>query len=205
MYTDAETGFVDLRARYYDPATGQFLSRDPLVALTRSPHAYVYDNPLNASDPLGLGCLVHKSNGGCLGASVVHEVQQPVAMFATLASHASAVAQTVAAACAAGVITGECAPLAEAVAVSLGAASTLATAEVTTYLCLTNGSSSSGCVAGGAATVVSSVSLGVSAGMGDGFRDIALKAILSDANAAVNTATMKSRLFPSLSDNAVCP
>ncbi len=27
-YTDAETGFQYLRARYYDPVTGQFLSRD---------------------------------------------------------------------------------------------------------------------------------------------------------------------------------
>jgi len=35
-YTDAETGFVYLRARYYDPTTGQFISRDPLVALTGS-------------------------------------------------------------------------------------------------------------------------------------------------------------------------
>ena len=53
-YTDAETGFVYLRARYYDPATGQFISRDPLVALTGSAYGYVYGNPLNLTDPLGL-------------------------------------------------------------------------------------------------------------------------------------------------------
>jgi len=51
---DAETGFVYLRARYYDPATGQFLSRDPLVALTRAPYAYAAGNPLNQTDPTGL-------------------------------------------------------------------------------------------------------------------------------------------------------
>ena len=28
-YRDAETGLVYLRARYYDPSTGQFLTRDP--------------------------------------------------------------------------------------------------------------------------------------------------------------------------------
>lgn len=32
----------------------QFLSRDPLVAATRSPYGYVSDNPLNANDPKGL-------------------------------------------------------------------------------------------------------------------------------------------------------
>ena len=43
-----------LRARYYDPSTGQFISRDPAVAMTREPYAYVNDNPLNATDPSGL-------------------------------------------------------------------------------------------------------------------------------------------------------
>ena len=31
-YQDSESGFYYLRARYYDPATAQFLTRDPLVA-----------------------------------------------------------------------------------------------------------------------------------------------------------------------------
>lgn len=53
-YQDAETGFIYLRARYYDPATAQFLTRDPAVAATRSPYGYVAGNPLNSRDPLGL-------------------------------------------------------------------------------------------------------------------------------------------------------
>lgn len=53
-YTDDETGFVFLRARYYDPATGQFLSRDPLVGTTRSAYGYVGGSPLNATDPSGM-------------------------------------------------------------------------------------------------------------------------------------------------------
>src|SRR5438270_13516016 len=52
--TDAETGLQYLRARYYDSATAQFLSRDPAVAATRSPYGYVGGNPLNATDPSGL-------------------------------------------------------------------------------------------------------------------------------------------------------
>lgn len=39
---------------YYDPATGQFLSRDPINELTREPYGYTYNNPLNATDPSGL-------------------------------------------------------------------------------------------------------------------------------------------------------
>jgi RHS repeat-associated protein len=53
-YTDTETGLVYLRARYYDPTTAQFLTRDPLESSTREPYAYVAGNPLNGVDPLGL-------------------------------------------------------------------------------------------------------------------------------------------------------
>lgn len=54
QYQDAESGLIYLRARYYDPATAQLLTRDPMVAMTRSPYGYVGGNPLNASDPSGL-------------------------------------------------------------------------------------------------------------------------------------------------------
>jgi RHS repeat-associated protein len=54
QYRDAESGLYYLRARYYDSTTAQFLSRDPLVAATRSPYGYVGDNPVNGSDPEGL-------------------------------------------------------------------------------------------------------------------------------------------------------
>jgi len=54
QYTDPESGLQYLRARYYDPSTGQFVSRDPMVAKTMSPYSYVSGNPLNATDPSGL-------------------------------------------------------------------------------------------------------------------------------------------------------
>jgi len=40
--------------RYYDPATGQFLSVDPLVDQTGQPYGYAGEDPANASDPQGL-------------------------------------------------------------------------------------------------------------------------------------------------------
>jgi RHS repeat-associated protein len=59
QYTDAETGFQYLRARYYDPATGQFLSVDPALALTASPYGFAGNDPLNFADPLGLFSFWH--------------------------------------------------------------------------------------------------------------------------------------------------
>jgi len=54
QYTDAETGFVYLRHRYYDPATANFLTRDPIEAITREPYEYAGGDPLNNTDPTGL-------------------------------------------------------------------------------------------------------------------------------------------------------
>jgi uncharacterized protein RhaS with RHS repeats len=45
---------VYLRARYYDPYTQQFISRDPLEGTTGQPYAYAYGNPLNFVDPADL-------------------------------------------------------------------------------------------------------------------------------------------------------
>jgi RHS repeat-associated protein len=53
-YTDP-TGLIYLRARYYDPATGQFLTADPLIDETRAPYAYGGGDPINVLDPSGRG------------------------------------------------------------------------------------------------------------------------------------------------------
>jgi len=63
---DALTGLYSLRARYYDPALGRFLSRDPAKPLLTAPHelnryVYVADNPLNAADPSGRFAAVEYS------------------------------------------------------------------------------------------------------------------------------------------------
>jgi RHS repeat-associated protein len=51
---DAESGLQYLRARYYDPATAQFLTRDPMVSKTQDPYGYAANNPVNYTDPTGL-------------------------------------------------------------------------------------------------------------------------------------------------------
>lgn len=56
--SDASTGLVFLRARYYDVQTGRFISKDPFSGITPLPqtlHAYTYgfNNPVNHTDPSG--------------------------------------------------------------------------------------------------------------------------------------------------------
>jgi hypothetical protein len=54
--------------RYYDPSTDQFLSVDPDVQETDQPYVFTNDDPLNATDPLGLkggvadACYAAESN-----------------------------------------------------------------------------------------------------------------------------------------------
>jgi tripartite motif-containing protein 71 len=53
QYTDPETGLIYLRARYYDPTTGQFLTIDPADAVTLSAYGYTENDPINGADPTG--------------------------------------------------------------------------------------------------------------------------------------------------------
>jgi RHS repeat-associated protein len=66
QYTNPDTGLIYLRARSYDPTTAQFLSTDPIEAITRAPYGYTGDNPLNLLDPSGLS--------GCGGIAVISAV-----------------------------------------------------------------------------------------------------------------------------------
>ena len=52
-YTDP-AGLLYLINRYYNPATGQFLSIDPAVSATQEPYSYASGNPVTNTDPTGL-------------------------------------------------------------------------------------------------------------------------------------------------------
>lgn len=74
-YRDATPDHYYLRARYYDPLTGRFLTRDPFPGFatepqSQNPYAYVSNNPVRYTDPSGLcaaeanlGLLDRVSNG----------------------------------------------------------------------------------------------------------------------------------------------
>jgi RHS repeat-associated protein len=55
QYTDPTSGLIYMQARWYDPATAQFLSADPLEAVTGAPYNYAGDDPTDQTDPTGLG------------------------------------------------------------------------------------------------------------------------------------------------------
>jgi RHS repeat-associated protein len=73
------TGLQYLRARYMDPDTGRFISRDPMAAgpaWGQHPFGYAGASPASSADPTGLWCVW----GGCVdrdGASIGgHEVAE---------------------------------------------------------------------------------------------------------------------------------
>jgi RHS repeat-associated protein len=52
---DEENGLFYMRARYYDPEVGRFISKDPIGLLGGlNMYAYVQNNPINYIDPWGL-------------------------------------------------------------------------------------------------------------------------------------------------------
>jgi RHS repeat-associated protein len=81
QYTSSDTGLIYLRAREYDPATAQFLSVDPLEAITRAPYTYGEDNPLNRRDPSGLLTV-----GICVGGEVALGVRVGVSACGQVSS-----------------------------------------------------------------------------------------------------------------------
>ena len=59
---DSETGLLYLRARYYDPSLGRFISADPFWGRLEDPVSqnrfiYVHNNPLLYTDPSGLATV----------------------------------------------------------------------------------------------------------------------------------------------------
>lgn len=68
---DTNSGFYYLRARYYSPENGRFISQDPFRGYDRDPdslhrYAYVYNNPINFLDYSGKFTLMQQVAVGAL-------------------------------------------------------------------------------------------------------------------------------------------
>jgi RHS repeat-associated protein len=78
---DSESGLVYLRARYYDPRTGRFLSADPVPG--EHPYVYANNNPLRFIDPTGRKVGGTNSTGGY----VVVDVEIGYTYISSLLAH----------------------------------------------------------------------------------------------------------------------
>jgi RHS repeat-associated protein len=73
QYTLGQSGLQFLQARFYDPATAQFLTVDPAGGITGQPYGYADGDPLNYDDPsgdwatpvFGDACLDPEVTAGC--------------------------------------------------------------------------------------------------------------------------------------------
>jgi RHS repeat-associated protein len=73
-YTDSETGLTFCTNRYYDPATGRWLTRDPIkYSGGINQYSYVVNNPVFFADPTGLAAIVqlYRCYNIIIGAPVV--------------------------------------------------------------------------------------------------------------------------------------
>jgi RHS repeat-associated protein len=75
QYASSDTGLIYLRAQVYDPATSQFLTVDPLEAITGAPYMYAGDNPINRMDLTGL--LESTQSPGELGIPCIYPFCAP--------------------------------------------------------------------------------------------------------------------------------
>jgi RHS repeat-associated protein len=85
---DTDLGLYYLRARYYNPKTGRFLSRDSVdgssvLPVTFHKYLYVGDNPIRFVDPLGKA-LSDYAGAGAIALSAVVDLGQKVNIEGTI-------------------------------------------------------------------------------------------------------------------------
>jgi RHS repeat-associated protein len=87
---DSDLGLYDLRARYYNPATGRFLSRDPKDGKAKIPatlHRYLYaiGDPANHVDPKGRESMLETGSlDEIIGTTPVPAIVEMVGNFVQL-------------------------------------------------------------------------------------------------------------------------
>ena len=89
--TDPNVGLQYLRARWYEPTTGRFISQDPTMGSTLNPlslnrYTYAWSNPTNMSDPSGYWPAWLNKAVSAVGnavSSAVHTVTSAVSTAAT--------------------------------------------------------------------------------------------------------------------------
>ena len=79
---DEDLGMYYYRARWYDPFSGRFLSRDPLGSSRHlNLYSYVFNNPLNFIDPLGL-----EAEDPCVWFGLIGEAETRIAEIDSILS-----------------------------------------------------------------------------------------------------------------------
>jgi RHS repeat-associated protein len=93
-YRDSTSGLYYLRARYYDPTTATFLTRDPLEATTGLAYGYTNGNPLQYGDPTGECSALNWARSFTIdvGSAVSHCSMEDSTLRATDAARASVAA-----------------------------------------------------------------------------------------------------------------
>jgi RHS repeat-associated protein len=91
---DSDLGLYYLRARYYNPLTGRFMSRDPEDGKAADPktlHKYLYagGDPINGFDPTGLATMTKPQSGvgGALAeyAGIISDISFKIAFYTQFA------------------------------------------------------------------------------------------------------------------------
>ncbi|THF72496.1 RHS repeat-associated core domain-containing protein, partial [Cohnella fermenti] len=85
-FFDAEVGLYYLRARYYDPYVGRFISRDTYTGRDDSPlslnlYTYVLNNPLMFVDPSGHTAVALRDLATATGASVSYDAKTGISTY----------------------------------------------------------------------------------------------------------------------------
>jgi RHS repeat-associated protein len=97
---DSDLGLYYLRARYYNPSTGRFLSRDPedgKIKISATLHKYLYasGDPVNRIDPTGRADFVEVENVDNVSITMGHGARHLVGTGLSQAEAEAAIEQVV--------------------------------------------------------------------------------------------------------------